>query len=121
VKILVDENIPRMTVEHLREAGHNVVDIRGTAGQGLTDADLWISALREGCLLITTDKGSTQYRGADHFGILVIRLQQPNRLKIHNSVLLALQRFTDSDWPRLLVVMRDATMSTSRAGGPVTR
>jgi predicted nuclease of predicted toxin-antitoxin system len=121
VKILVDENIPRMTVEHLRELGHSVRDIRGTAGQGLTDSNLWSAALHEGRLLITTDKGFTQYRAVSHHGILIVRLRQPNRLKIHNSVLRALERFTDSDWPRLLVVMRDATMSTSRSGGPVER
>jgi hypothetical protein len=28
--ILVDENIPLMTVASLREQGHDVVDIRGT-------------------------------------------------------------------------------------------
>ncbi|MEK7408859.1 MAG: DUF5615 family PIN-like protein [Acidobacteriota bacterium] len=32
MKILVDENMPRMTVERLRELGHDVKDIRGTAG-----------------------------------------------------------------------------------------
>ena len=41
MKILVDENVPGITVEHLRELGHDVRDIRGTAGQGLADADLW--------------------------------------------------------------------------------
>ena len=30
MRIFVDENIPAMTVEALREAGHDVIDIRGT-------------------------------------------------------------------------------------------
>jgi predicted nuclease of predicted toxin-antitoxin system len=30
MKILVDENIPRMTVDRLRELGHEVRDVRGT-------------------------------------------------------------------------------------------
>jgi predicted nuclease of predicted toxin-antitoxin system len=32
MKILVDENIPRMTVDRLRGVGHDVIDIRGTGG-----------------------------------------------------------------------------------------
>jgi predicted nuclease of predicted toxin-antitoxin system len=121
MKILVDENIPRMTVDRLRELGHEVKDIRGTTDQGLTDADLWSMAVGERRLLVTTDKGFTEYRAAGHDGILVVRLHQPNRLKIHQSVMHALARFSEAEWPGLLVVMRDATMSTSRAGGPVEK
>jgi predicted nuclease of predicted toxin-antitoxin system len=116
MKVLVDENIPQMTVDGLRELGHDVKDIRGTPDQGLADSDLWAVAMNEGRLLITTDKGFTEYRGvAGHSGILIVRLRQPNRQKIHRSVMHATGRFQEADWPGLLVVMRDATMSTSRA------
>jgi hypothetical protein len=30
-----------MTAEYLRALGHDVLDIRGTADQGLADAPLW--------------------------------------------------------------------------------
>lgn len=119
MKILVDENIPRMTVDRLRELGHDVRDIRGTSGQSLADAALWDVAVREGRLLITTDKGFTEHRTRSHNGILIVRLRQPNRLKIHQSVMRAIERFGEAEWPSLLVVLRDTTMSTSRAGGPV--
>jgi predicted nuclease of predicted toxin-antitoxin system len=112
--ILVDENIPLMTVTHLRELGHNVRDIRGTAQQGLHDIDLWTLALAEQRMLITTDKGFTERRHDPHGGIMVVRLRQPNRLKIHGAVLLAMGRFAPPQWPGLLVVMRDRTMSVSR-------
>jgi len=121
MRILADENIPRMTVDRLRELGHDVKDIRGTGDKGLADADLWDLAVRERRLLITTDKGFTEYRAAGHCGILIVRLRQPNRLKIHQSVMLGIERFNETDWLGLLVVIRDAAMSTSRAGGPVER
>jgi len=35
MRILVDENIPRMTVDALRGLGNDVKDIRGTIAQGL--------------------------------------------------------------------------------------
>ena len=116
MKVLVDENIPRMTVNRLRELGHDVKDLRGTADQGMGDPDLWSVAMTECRLLITTDKGFTEHRGTPHHGILIVRLRQPNRLKIHRSVMEAMGRFQDAEWPGLLVVMRDATMSTSRPG-----
>ncbi len=118
MKILVDENIPRITVNRLLELGHDVKDIRGTPDQGLDDPDLWSVAMTEGRLLITTDKGFTENRASAHQGILIVRLRQPNRMKIHQSVLNAMARFPDAEWAGLLVVMRDAMMSTSRAGRP---
>jgi predicted nuclease of predicted toxin-antitoxin system len=91
-----------------------VKDTRGTANQGLPDAGLWMLALAEDRMLITTDKGFTERRHAAHSGILVVRLRQPNRHKIHNAVMLAMGRFAERQWPSLLVVMRDQTMSVSR-------
>jgi len=117
MKVLVDENVPRVTVNYLRGLGHDVKDVRGTTDQGLPDPDLWKVAMTEGRLLITTDKGFTEYRTAAHQGILIVRLRQPNRLKIHRSVMRATERFAEAEWPGLLVVMRDTTMSTSRPGG----
>jgi len=117
MKILVDENIPRMTVNRLRELDHDKRDIRGAADQGLVDTALWDIAVRESRLLITTDKGFAGYRTMAHNGDLIVRLRQPNRLKIHQSVMRALERFGEAEWPGLLVVMRDATVSTSRARG----
>ena len=38
--ILVDENIPLMTVAALRDAGHNVKDVRGSVQQGLSDTSV---------------------------------------------------------------------------------
>lgn len=52
MRILVDENIPRMTVDRLRELGHDVKDIRRTDDEGLTDVGLWGVDIRERRLLI---------------------------------------------------------------------
>jgi predicted nuclease of predicted toxin-antitoxin system len=114
MKILVDENIPRMTVDGLHHNGHDVKDIRGTSAQGLQDPYLWNLAMAEERVLVTTDKGFTEYRSDPHHGILVVRLRQPNRHKIHHAVRHVIGRFAETDWPGLLVVVRDTTLSTSR-------
>jgi len=111
MKILVDENIPLVTVRTLREMGHDVLDIRGTADEGMLDDPLWEKVQQEGRLLITTDKGFTQHRDEPHHGILIVRLRRPNRRKIHRRVMQAITRFAAGGWPGLLVVMRDMVAS----------
>jgi predicted nuclease of predicted toxin-antitoxin system len=115
MKIFVDENIPLTTVRALREMGHDVLDHRGTADEGMADDALWEMIQREGRLLITTDKGFTQHRDEPHFGILIVRLRQPNRQKIHQRVMQAMAQFVLEEWPGLLVVMRDVVQSIWRA------
>jgi len=114
MKIFVDENIPLMTVQVLCEEGHDVLDIRGTPNKGMEDEALWNMIQREERLLVTTDKGFTQYRNDSHHGILIIRLRQPNRQKIHQRVMQAINQFKAEDWSGLLVVMRDVVQSSWR-------
>ena len=103
MKIFVDENIPLMTVRVLRE-------------MGMTDDALWEIAQQEGRLLITTDKGFTQHREELHHGILIVRLKQPNRHKIHERVMQAMALFATEKWCDSLVVMRDVMQSVWRTG-----
>jgi predicted nuclease of predicted toxin-antitoxin system len=112
MKILVDENIPATTVTELREQGYDTLDVRGTNEQGMSDKELWQKAVRQKRLLITTDKGFSEHRDEQHYGILIIRLKQPSRIKIHQRILQALKRFTTDQWPGLMVVMRDTFQST---------
>jgi predicted nuclease of predicted toxin-antitoxin system len=108
-------------VAWLRQLSHDVRDLRGTVEQGLQDPDLWSRALAEGRMLITTDRGFTAYRGVRHGGILIVRLRQPNRVKIHRAVVIAIERFGEKEWPGMLVVVRDAMLSVSRGGGSIQR
>jgi predicted nuclease of predicted toxin-antitoxin system len=117
MKIAVDEHIPLMTVRALQDLGHEIRDIRGTADEGMEDEELWEMVQREGRLLITTDKGFTHYRSTHHYGILVVRLRQPNRHRIHRRTMQAMVQFTEAEWPGLLVVMRDVAQSVWRSSG----
>ncbi len=114
MKICVDENIPLVTVTELRNLGHDVLDIRGTANQGISDDLLWGLVQNEGRVLVTTDKGFVQYRSETHHGVLVVRLRQPNEQKIHERVMRAMQQFEENEWAGLMVVMRDTVQSVWR-------
>ena len=112
--ILVDENIPLITVQQLCELGHNVLDIRGTEEEGLPDELIWNKACNEKRLFITTDKGFVNYRERKHNGILIVTLRRPNKETINKRVIEAINKFSDNQWQGLLVVMRDNTMSIWR-------
>jgi predicted nuclease of predicted toxin-antitoxin system len=114
--ILVDENIPLKSVKQLQQMGHNVLDIRGTADEGISDELLWNKACQEKRLLITTDRGFARYRDMKHYGLLIVALRRPNRLKIDERVIEAMKLFSPEQWQGLLVVMRDKAMSTWRRG-----
>jgi predicted nuclease of predicted toxin-antitoxin system len=115
MRILVDENIPTITVETLRAMGHDVLDIRGTERQGMFDDEFWPLAQTEQRMLVTTDKGFTEHRDEPHFGLLIVRLRQPNEQRIHARIMAAFRQFKVDEWPGLLVVMRDAVQSVHRA------
>lgn len=77
MKICVDENIPNVTVQELRNLGHDVLDIRGTVDQGMDDDILWAKVQAEQRLLISTDKGFVWHRDESHWGILVVVCGNP--------------------------------------------
>ncbi len=107
MRILVDENIPLKTVAALRGAGHDVLDVRGTPNQGIDDPTLWQIAQRQSRLLVTTDKGFAQRRHEPHHGVVIVRLRQPNRDRIHRRVMDAISLVPEDGWDSLLVTMRD--------------
>lgn len=115
MRILVDENIPSVTVHELRAMGHDVLDIRGTPKEGILDDAVWALAQTDQRILITTDKGFSEHRGERHCGLLVVRLRQPNQQRIHSRVMAVLQQFTEQDWPGLFVAVRDVVQSISRS------
>ena len=113
MRILVDENIPLMAVNELKRLGYDVQDIRGGSYEGLSDAELWKMAKGGRRLLITTDKEFAQYREYRHSGILIVRLRQPNRHKIYERIMLALNHFPEAEWRGMIVTMRDKTMNVA--------
>jgi hypothetical protein len=50
-----------------------------------------------------------------HEGMLIVRLRQPNRQRIHDAVLRTIDRMPEREWRNLLVVVRDAMISMSRS------
>ncbi len=109
--IVADENVPKRTVVALRAQGHIVTDVRESPLRGADDDRVWELAQRERALLVTTDKGFLRRGTPTHHGLLVIRLRQPNRQRIHERVMRAIAQFPESSWRGQTVVIRDRTQS----------
>lgn len=111
MNIFVDENIPNLSVEELRRMGHDVMDIRGTDKEGLDDKGIWQIVEEQKRMLITTDKGFANYRDELHYGMIIVRLRQPNRKKIHSGKLQTFTAYKESEWRGLMVIVRDTVQS----------
>lgn len=115
MRIVVDENIPNRTIDELRGQGHAVTDIKQTVHRAGDDETVWEVAQKELALLVSTDKGFADNWDSTHHGILIVRLRQPNREKIHERVMQAMKTVAETDWPGLLLVMRDQTWTSRRS------
>ena len=111
MNIFVDENIPLITVETLRKEGHDLIDIRGTKNEGISDDEIWQLTQYERRLLITTDKGFSKFRNQSHNGILIVRLRKPNQQKIHERIIGTMNQIKENEWRDLIVVVRDSVRS----------
>jgi len=113
MRILVDENIPKFTVEELRALGHDVKDVRGTPLEGINDAVVWQIAKEENRLLISTDKVFSQnhYRDRNHSGIILILLKQPTLVKIHDRIITAITKVPQDSLKSSLLIIKDTVAS----------
>lgn len=92
MKFIVDESAGMAVVEHLREAGHDVMAVGETMPQA-NDVQILETAEKESRILITNDKdfGELVYRtGQAHFGVLLLRLRDEgsaNRVHMVRSIM----------------------------------
>jgi len=76
LRIKVDEDLPRIIVQILKDMGYDAVGVRGQGMGGWKDEELWKAVQAEGMFLITADKGFgdiRKYPPGTHRGILLLR------------------------------------------------
>ena len=99
LRLLCNENVPRVTVETLRAQGHDVAWIR-TDSPGIPDADVLARARREGRVCVTFDKdfGELAARSPMPAGcglvLLRVSLQTPGDGAVRAAMLIDARR----DW-----------------------
>ena len=108
VRLLADENFPRLVVQELRSRGHDLVWISEET-PGISDREVLARATTEGRILITFDKedfGELIFRDKQKapFGVILFRIQQdiPNRTQ---TIVTALE--SRSSWAGYFSTVRD--------------
>ena len=98
MRLLADENFPRLVVQELRSRGHDVVWI-SEERPGIGDSEVLAFATNDKRLLITLDKedfGELVFRDKQPapFGIILFRIQQ-NTLDVTQTIIAELESRTD--------------------------
>jgi predicted nuclease of predicted toxin-antitoxin system len=76
MRIKVDEDLPWLAVQMLRERGHDALSVIEQGMGGYKDPDLWRVVQAEQRYLVTADKGFADirlYAPGTHCGVLLLR------------------------------------------------
>jgi len=111
MKIKLDENIPNLLVDDLRELGHDALSVFQQGMKGVSDFELWNNLQREQRFLITQDldfSDVNKYLPGTHAGLLLVRLREPGRIKIRQKVRdLFASEVSLKNWYGAFVVLTD--------------
>ena len=116
MKFLVDENIPKASSLLLREFKHEVIDVRGTDEEGLSDSDIFQLAQNLNAIFITSDKDffhTIPFLFQSHHGIIVIALNQPNRINITQKLKWVLDNIDLDTIKNKVILLRDNSYTIS--------
>lgn len=107
MKIKLDENVPLRLTALLKTLGHDADTVPDEGLAGHSDSEIWEAAQTESRFLITQDldfSDSRKFAPGSHHGILLLRLQSPNRGNLLARVVEIFQKETVGDWPGSFVV-----------------
>ncbi len=106
----LDENFPKAASELLRSLHHEVIDIRNTPDEGITDDEIFRKAQEASAILLTTDldfSHTIPVTVDQHCGVVVIALRQPNRVQIMSKLQWFLDHLDSFHMSNAVIVMRD--------------
>ncbi len=89
MKILADQDIYRLTVEKLKQWGHDVITAKELGLQKFADEDLLTAARKTNRLLITRDKdfGALIFlKNQESIGVILLRMGPKTIDKVHNEL-----------------------------------
>ena len=117
MKLIADENISKWTIMKLRNAGYDGLRIQEFLPRGTPDARIIKIAIEHKAILITTDDdfGNTiLYPPENHFGVIIVKLHQPNRHLITERLMEAISQMDSSKIIHRVFIIKD-TVSFFRA------
>jgi predicted nuclease of predicted toxin-antitoxin system len=95
MRIKVDEDLPRLAAQWLRDRGYEASTVRDQEMSGWEDSDLWEAVQSEQRFLVTADKGFGDlrvYTPGTHGGVLLLRPAEDGIRPILELLQLTLKR-----------------------------
>lgn len=107
MKIKLDENLPDEIKGILSSLGHDVDTVKDESLAGSVDETIWTAAQNADRFLITQDLDFSdlrKYRPGTHAGILLIRLNEPNRRMLIQKTRSIFEEEDTSSWKGVVAV-----------------
>jgi predicted nuclease of predicted toxin-antitoxin system len=117
VKIKLDENMPDTLAQDLRLMGHDVHTVPQEQLTGQSDPVIWAAAKQELRFLITQDLDFSdvrQFTPGLHAGILLVRLRNPGRIALTQTVVRAFMDEEVAGWAGCVVVLTERKIRIHR-------
>jgi len=117
MKIKLDENLPAALAETLRELGHDTHTVPEEWLSGFIDPDIWAAAQSEGRFLVTQDLDFSdirQFAPGTHAGILLVRLRNPGRVALTQTVTHLFATEDVAGWAGCFVVATERKLRVHR-------
>ena len=109
MKVVIDEDLPRLLADVLISLGFDVVDIRDTKLRGKSDDLVFSFAQRDKAILFSGDLGFSnilRFPLGTHYGIVILRF--PNELpvsQINKEMKRLLRKLKTSDYKGNLIII----------------
>jgi predicted nuclease of predicted toxin-antitoxin system len=119
--IKLDENLPAVLADMLREYGHEADTAPGEGLAGHSDDDVWAAVQRSGRFLFTQDldfSDARKFTPGTHPGMLLIRLEHPSRRSLIECVERVVQTEDIETWKGCIVVATERKIRIRRARTP---
>ena len=113
----LDENIPRLLANLLRQLGHDADTVREEGLTGQNDPTAWTAAQRASRFFITQDLDFSDirvYTPGTHAGLLLVRLADPGRKSLVRRIRQLFETENVDDWHGCLVVATDRKLRVRR-------
>jgi len=111
MKIKLDENIPTALIDDLSHLNHEVQSVHQEGMQGFSDYNLWNKVQSEKRFFITQDldfSDTNKFQPGTHFGILLVRLREPGRLKLRQKIKELFElKYSNENWEGSFLVLTD--------------
>ncbi|MBI4450389.1 DUF5615 family PIN-like protein [Candidatus Woesearchaeota archaeon] len=117
MRFLTDENIATSVFRSLRQAGHDVKDVKESRLQGASDNELLRLARDEDRIIVTHDKDFGQVLQASkiqHCGILFLRLYNQQPQNVQRVLLTVLASPVSNKMQKNVVIVSEAKVTVHR-------